>query len=288
MIDYHLHLWPHSRRDTPVSIEVISRYVHEASEKGVVEIALTEHLFRFRQADAVLRGFWKSDSNVQLAREMESYWNRHALADLDQYVEAVQEAKAAGLPVILGLEVDYYPDQMDIVADLLKGYPFDVLLGSVHWLGAWGFDDIDSDLVMAEWEIRDIEGVWDHYTTSLEELAQTKVCDVLAHPDLVKICGRFPRVPEEFYDRMAEAAKSTQMSAELSSAGWRKPIGEQYPARYLLKKFVDAKVGLTTASDAHRQDDVASNMTRLRELLDDVGCHELTGYHDRKAHSIKL
>ena len=45
--------------------------------------------------------------------------------------------------MVLGLEVDYYRGRMDEVADLLAGYPFDVLLGSVHWVGAWRFDDLD-------------------------------------------------------------------------------------------------------------------------------------------------
>ena len=62
-------------------------------------------------------------------------------------MECVSAAKDAGLPVVLGLEVDYYRGRMDDVATLLAGYPFDVLLGSVHWLGTWRFDDIDDAAV---------------------------------------------------------------------------------------------------------------------------------------------
>ncbi|HUY86060.1 MAG TPA: PHP domain-containing protein, partial [Acidimicrobiales bacterium] len=138
MLDYHLHLWPHGQRDRQPSIEELAAYCDQAAANGVIEIALTEHLFRFKQATSVVAGFWNADPNPELAFEMERYWHDHAQADLDTYVEAVIEAKNAGLPVILGLEVDYYRDQMDKVAGLLSGYPFDVLLGSVHWIGAWG------------------------------------------------------------------------------------------------------------------------------------------------------
>ena len=82
--------------------------------------------------------FWKDDPDTALAGQMAAYFKHHATVSLDAYVEAVLDAKAAGLPVILGLEVDYYPGKMDHVARLLDGYPFDVLLGSVHWLGSWG------------------------------------------------------------------------------------------------------------------------------------------------------
>src|SRR5579871_1723958 len=111
---------------------------------------------------------------------------------------------------------------MDVVASLLAGYPFDVLLGSVHWLGAWRFDVLDDPVTMAEWSARDVDAVGDAYTRAMEELAATATCDVLAHPDLIKIAGRRPAVPDEWYDRLAEAARDAGMAAELSSAGWRK------------------------------------------------------------------
>ena len=95
---------------------------------------------------------------------------------------------------------------MDEVADLLAGYPFDVLLGSVHWMGAWRFDDLSDEVSMAEWSARSVEGAWDAYTGRLEELAASGTCDVLAHPDLIKVTGRAPEHPEEWWDRMAEAA----------------------------------------------------------------------------------
>ncbi len=119
---------------------------------------------------------------------------------------------------------------MDTVAALLAGYPFDVLLGSVHWVGAWRFDDLDDPVSMAEWSVRDVDDCWDAYTRALEELAASGTCDVLAHPDLMKVAGHVPDAPAEWWDRMAEAAASSGMAAELSSSGWRKPAGEQYPA----------------------------------------------------------
>ena len=64
--------------------------------------------------------------------------------------------------------------------------------------------------------------------------------------------------PGEWWDReMAEAAASSAMTAELSSAGWRKPVGEQYLALPLLERFAARGVPFTTASDAHRREDVA-------------------------------
>jgi histidinol-phosphatase (PHP family) len=282
VLDYHLHLWPHGTPASGPTLDALAAYCEAAAQVGVHEIALTEHLFRFREADAALAGFWDDDPNPALRGHLAGYWNAHVSADLDTYVDVVLEAKRAGLPIVLGMEVDFYRGRMSTVADLLAAYPFDVLLGSVHWIGSWGFDILEDDVPQQEWSVRAVDRVWDEYTRDLEELAASGVCDVLAHPDLVKIAGRIPTVPDEFYDRMAEAAAASGMAAELSSAGWRKPLAEVYPARPLLDRFRKAGVPITMASDAHRLSEVAYENGRLRTAAADAGYDSITGFRARR------
>jgi histidinol-phosphatase (PHP family) len=111
---------------------------------------------------------------------------------------------------------------------------------------------------------------------------------VLAHPDLIKLTGRRPAVPDEWYDRMAEAAASSGMAAELSSAGLRKPAGEPYPAPPLLARFRKAGVPATTASDAHHVGDVASAGPALRALLADAGYESLVAFRRRERSVVAL
>ena len=288
MLDYHLHLWPHGQRDSTPTVDEVARYCERAQAAGVVEVALTEHLFRFVQADHLLGDWWSAEPDEALRRSMARYWQDHAHADLDAYVACVAEAKSAGLPVVLGLEVDYYPGRMDDVARLLSGYPFDVLLGSVHWLGTWRFDDLDDAVSMGQWELRRVEAAWDDYTRAIEELAASGVCDVLAHPDLVKVTGRRPAAPEEFWDRLVEAAASSGMAAEVSSAGLRKPVGEAYPDPPLLARFAAAGVPLTTASDAHVLPDVADRASELRRRLAACGVDTLCAFDRRSPRTVLL
>jgi histidinol-phosphatase (PHP family) len=289
VLDYHLHLWPHHDRRTPLTLEQVAAYCERARAAGVVEVALTEHLFRFVQADRVLGRWWEEDeSSPALRASMARYWEFHARADHDRYVETVLEARRAGLPVVLGLEVDYYRGHMDRVARLLEGYPFDVLIGSVHWVGGWRFDDLGDEVSMAEWTVRSVDDCWDAYTAAMEELAATGTCDVLAHPDLIKVTGRRPDSPGEWWDRLAECAVRSGMAAELSSAGWRKPVGEQYPAEPLLARFAARGVPFTTASDAHQEDQVADRADDLRALLASVGVDRLQAYRRRRPRPVPL
>jgi histidinol-phosphatase (PHP family) len=291
VLDYHLHLWPHGSRAHAPDLGELAAYCERAAAAGISEIALTEHFFRFAQAADVVGPWWSAcGAPSELRDQMGAYWSSHVSADLDEYVGAVLEAKAAGLPVVLGLEVDYYPGLMDKVGALLAEYPFDVLLGSVHWMGAWGFDNLDDPVAMAEWDRRSVEDVWRSYVEALEELAASGACDVLAHPDLCKVTGRLPApsLVDEFHDRMAEAAASSGMAAEVSSAGWRKPVGEAYPAESLLARFCRRGVPVTTASDAHGLSDVGFRSAELRALVADAGYTALAAFRQRRPVEVAL
>ncbi len=120
------------------------------------------------------------------------------------------------------------------------------------------------------------------------EVAASGAVDVLAHPDLVKVADRRPATPDEFHDRIAEAAASSGIAAEVSSAGWRKPCREAYPAPPLLAKFRSRGVPVTTASDAHSLDLVAHRAADLRPLLADAGYTELVGFTGRRPHAVAI
>ena len=68
----------------------------------------------------------------------------------------------------------------------------------------------------------------------------------------------------------------------MNSAGWRKPVGEAYPAPGLLARFRAAGVPVTTASDAHELALVADGLDRLRPLLDAAGYTELAAFQERR------
>jgi histidinol-phosphatase (PHP family) len=290
MFDYHLHLLQHGE-DGPYTAAAVRAYAEAAAARGVSEICLTEHLFRFRQADRLLGGWWDADPDGVLRDQTAAYWAAHATGDLDAYAGAVLEAAAEPVAdrdpprarILLGLEVDYYPGRMDEVAGLLAGYPFDLLLGSVHWLGSWGFDQIGEPAVDRQWGAREAEAVWDAYTGAVEELAATRTTDVLAHPDLAKVSGVRPAGdPAPWWDRLARAAAGNDVAAEVNSAGWRKPVAEAYPAPGLLARFRTAGVPVTTASDAHELALVADGTERLRPLLDAAGYTELAAFDKRR------
>jgi histidinol-phosphatase (PHP family) len=143
---------------------------------------------------------------------------------------------------------------------------------------------------MSYWDKRDHDEVWRRYTEALEELAGSGVVDVLAHPDLVKVAGRFPSLAcrEECEERIAEAASRSGLAAELSSAGLRKPAGEVYSPPSLLARFRARGVPLTTASDTHGLTNLAEHSGALAALARGAGYDQLQSFEGRQGIAVAI
>src|SRR6476659_3190906 len=91
----------------------VDPFVEAARAAGVDEIGFTEHGYSFKQ----LASLWTVP-----------YMLERSVYDLEPYVAAIVGARARGLPVKLGLEVDYVPGREDETRELLASYPWDYLL----------------------------------------------------------------------------------------------------------------------------------------------------------------
>ena len=183
--------------------------------------------------------------------------------------DLVVEAKRRGLPVKLGLEVDWLPDRADELAEILAPYPWDYLLGSVHWIGGLAVDSHPG-----LWEQHSPAEVWALYGRELTAAARSGHFDVLAHPDLVKIFG--DRVD---WDWQPVIDALDGVALEVSTAGLHKPVGELYPEAALLR----GARGITLASDAHLAENVGRDFEAAVEHARAAGFETVTVFDGRSS-----
>jgi len=264
IVDYHMHLRD-AAGDVAHARESVTPFVETALARGVQEIGFTEHVYYFRQTGEI----WDVP-----------YLSERCVYDLDAYCDAVLEAKREGLPVKLGIEVDYVGQRQPRLAELLEPYPFDFRLGSVHWL-----DRMAVDMSPGVWEVMTVDEVWERYTDALCELAVSGTVDVLAHPDLAKIFGRRPEPPllAELHERIAMAVGAAGLAVEVSTAGLRKPVGELYPDADLLRAFVRTGAPVTLASDAHEPELVGADFDQALAHARAAGCETVAVYDGGQA-----
>jgi histidinol-phosphatase (PHP family) len=292
MGDYHVHLHPHGPYDGVgpepghYPIDHIEAYVEHAIANGATEIAFTEHLYRCVESVELLGEWWRNDPLTDLAAMTREYVRSERVLSLERYVQAVVDAKDRGLPVLLGLEVDYFPETAEAVAEHLAHYPFDVLIASTHWIGAWGVDLREQAF---EFTRRGPETAYEDYFRIEARLAASGLFDVLAHADVVKKQGvRLDEEPLDFYEELAVAAARGGTAVEVSTAGIHQPAGEMYPAPELLRRFHNHGVPITIASDAHVPEHCGRDRDQALALAQSVGYDQRIAFSRRVGSMVPL
>lgn len=232
-----------------------AEYLAAARAAGLEAIVFTEHL--------PLPSTYDQDGHLAVPED--------ELADYCREVTALQVE--GGLPqVILGVEADWLPQERPwMLAQLERAREcgVTVVLGSVHFLGTWAFDD---PAELPAWESRNVDEVWLEYADTWCEAAQSGLFDVLAHPDLPKKFGQRPSFDTaRMFERMAMSAAAGGALIEVSTAGLRKPVKELYPGPELLTAFRLAGVDATVGSDAHAPSEVGFGLDRAHEALARAG-----------------
>ena len=157
--------------------------------------------------------------------------------------------------MLLGLEVDFFPQNIDAVVEFLAPYPWDLLVGSIHFVRGWLYD---CPFSREEMERRRVRRTYEQYFELETMLAASGSVDVLAHADRIKLHGLQPaEEPLDLCAALVAAAVATDTVVEVSSAGLRKPCAEVYPGPALLRMSREAGLAITLASDSHSADGAA-------------------------------
>jgi histidinol-phosphatase (PHP family) len=277
LTDYHVHLRPDEddstaeRYFTPANAE---RYRKVASERGIEELGVAEHIHRFVQSLDI----WSHP------------WYRHwAHDDVDEYIDFLRS-----VDLKVGIEADFLPRREDRVANFLDGRDWDYVVGSVHFLRDDAID-VHGEPDWEPWDVwrgADPEKVWTRYFETLGEAARSGMFDILAHLDLVKVFAGHVPVPDgdlrRFYDRAMDGIADSDVAVEVSTAGLRKPVAEIYPARALLEMCLDAGRPVALSSDAHDPDQLGHEYERAVELLRGLGVTEIAVFDRRERRMAEL
>ncbi len=240
--DYHLH--PQGHRLQPYSQALLQPWADHARQIGLRDFALTDH-------DRYHRG-----------------------VDFGE-IDRLRAANPA-LKIRAGIELDNDPVHSAAGrAWVEKNWDrLDFVLGSVHFLrGDWAFDHAGEE---AEFERRDINEVYADYYERIRALATSGLVDCMAHLDLVKIFGFRPTNDlSAVLEAVLSQIHDANLAMELSTAGWRKPVGELYPGDEIIRRAMAKGIRFTTASDGHSHLQQGDNFERLALKMAQLGINEV-------------
>jgi histidinol-phosphatase (PHP family) len=248
--DYHNHPLGHDPNRT-YSLEVLNEWKDFALERNLTDVALTDH---------------------------DRYHEGVSFDNFARFSENLLEK----LKFKMGIELDNDPETS------LKGHlwteknydKLDFVLGSVHFIDEWPFDHPSYKEEYAKW---DINKLYERYFKEIQKTAQSELVDGLAHLDLIKIFGYRPSADLTWLmEETLDVIKKADVTVEISTAGWRKPVNELYPTEQLLNLIKDKNIPITTASDAHAPNHLAEDYDRLAEILRKHGFTEVAVFEKHK------
>ncbi|AEV17163.1 histidinol-phosphatase [Thermus sp. CCB_US3_UF1] len=215
--------------------------------------------------------------------------SRMGLAELPFYLLALERVRETHPEVYvgIGLEADFHPGTEDFVRTLLRSYPLDYVIGSVHYLGAWPLDHPDHQ---GEYAWRDLKEVYRAYFREVAKAAQSGLFHAIGHLDLPKKFGH--RLEEEALLELAEPALQAVAEAglflDVNTAGLRNPAQEVYPAPVLLQRARELGIGVVLGSDAHRPEQVGFAFREASALLRRLGYREAHYFQEGKPRAYPL
>lgn len=261
--DYHTHtpLCRHSSGEPEA-------FVDQALAAGITEYGISDH------APQTPEPF---DEWRMLDAEMPAYF---------EWVERARKQAAGRIPIRVGLECDWIEGNEEWISELAARHPWDYLIGSVHYLGDW---DFDNPKWLGRWAESDVDAVWSHYWETYTRMIDSGLFDIMGHPDLVK---KFCHIPAgdltRFYEPVIDALASSGSVIEINTAGWHKPCAEAYPAPGFLELACSAGVPLIISSDAHDPSEVGRDFAKAIEWAKAAGYRETQLFEKRKRRSEML
>jgi histidinol-phosphatase (PHP family) len=206
-VNYHIHTNFSDGKTT------MWEYTRLAVERGFDEIAFTDHL--------ALRPGTFDVFNYSMNPQR-----------LDEYLKTINEVTSDALRVRAGLEVDYIPGLEKELIDLLESYDFDLIIGSVHWVGDICVDcPSHRESLERLVESTGFDAFYSKYLRLLKMAVDTGLFNIVGHFDVARSWGFKPSDCNTEELKILERVKELGMVVEVSSKGLRQPLGEAYRSR---------------------------------------------------------
>lgn len=250
MKDLHIHI-----ERGEYTKQWIDKFVQQAVRMNIDEINLLEHTIRIRDFHPA----FEEARNYNLYQKKWFEGKKNQTHSLDEYKKLVCDIRNQDYPVKInfGLEVCWFEQHEDFLRDMLSDGFFDYVLGSVHWIDNWTFNQRKY-----QWLGRDVDEIYKRYYELSNSLVESDIFDIIAHPDLVRCHSIYPSYDLlETYKSLCENAKAHNVMLEMNTS---KGLGLN---PQFLEIAIKSGVRFSTGSDAHRPEDVGRGIKEVTELI---------------------
>lgn len=244
----------------------MDEYIERAKQKKISEIGFSDHV-TLRHVE----GF-----SAHLSEQLMQTYIQDFLA----------LKKRSELTIKIGAEMDFFPEKIESVREFIQKYPFDYVIGAVHFIGDWM---VDSRSQIEEYKKRDMLQVYEKYFRLIQQLCACQLFDSIAHLDLIKIFRFKPK--QDFSNILKETSEviaKSNICVEINASGLRRPCAEMYPSERFLRMLHSYNVPIVFGSDAHEPNDVGRNSKEAVDLAKKVGYTQACIFNHREKSFVEI
>jgi histidinol-phosphatase (PHP family) len=244
----------------------IRDYIEAAKDKGLDIIGISDH-------------------SPYFASEEEQPYPQITMAKsaFPEYVAEVLQLKneyKGKIEVLLGVESDFFPEQLDIYRSNYEKYPFDYIIGSVHHV-----DEI-SIFNKQRWEgLSHQEKVRtkETYYKLIEDSARSGLFQILGHIDAMKgFYPSFSSIQTAAIDQTLKVISEYDIAIEVNTSGKTKDCGGWYPSEDILERARHYGVNITFGSDAHDPERIGDDFELVKQQLKEIGFKDWVYFREKK------
>lgn len=274
------------------SEEWLDLYLERAKQLGLKEVGIVDHLYRFSDAQKYYNKYIYME-NDRLGNMQRRWFSQvAAMPSIDKFIEFIQSQKLKweeqGITLKLGVEADFFPGGEEELDEIISQKPWDYVIGSVHFLNGWGFDNPET---ADKFEEKDLIDLYETHTTYICQAIESHLFDIVAHLDNLKVFSYRPdeKLLENYYEIVALTLKKHDIASEINTGlSYRYPIKEACPSPRYLQKLAEQRIPVTLSSDAHYPDDLGTNLDTATELLKENGYEKISTFSERKRKEVSI
>lgn len=265
----------------------LNLYLQRAKQLGLKEVGIVDHLYRFQETYDYFKKQLRLDRNDEIG-SLQSAWLNHVMTErMEHFVETILDAKKTwekeGIQLKLGIEADYFPGEEESLKALLNDYPWDFVIGSIHFVDGWGFDNPETVNYFDKWDTKDL---YNRFFETVEKMIRSRLFDFVAHLDNLKVFS-VKESDQDFnaswYTRIAQALVETNTATEINAGlYYRYPVKEMCPGPDFLQELVNKGVSFTTSSDSHYPHTIGNFVSQNQALLKSLGVNQIVTFNNRE------
>lgn len=232
----------------------IRDYIEAAIEHGLDIVGISDHSpFFYSEKDQLY-------PNIAMKKSAFQHYVQEILELQKEYKEKIT--------VLLGVEADFFPEYIGLYRTELGRYPFDYIIGSVH------FTDGESIFEKSRWDNTSDEqklAMKELYYQLIAQSAKSGLFQILGHIDAMKTFYHpFSKIETKKVDRALKVIAEQGVAIEVNTSGPLKGC-DWYPSDEILERAHYFDVDVTFGSDAHIPERTGDQFQLVQDKLKQIG-----------------